>query len=172
MKVLVVNGSPRRGKNCDSIVEYCKEKLEDCESVVANFKPCIACGHCNDNYSCSIQDGFNDINLEKYDAFIFVSPVYLGSISAQMKAFLDRSVMYRRNGFKLKGKICAGITIGGSRNGGQEFSLQTIHNAGMIHGMLIVGDSNHFGGTCAAPFEKDDFGKGTVDGLIGTLKSL
>jgi len=41
-----------------------------------------------------------------------------------------------------------------------------------IHGMIVVGDNNHFGGTVMAPFEQDDIGKKTVDDTISKVCSL
>lgn len=78
------------------------------------------------------------------------SPVYMGSMSSQLKAFLDRSVVFRRNGFLFQDKPAAAIAVGGSRNGGQELTIQAIHAALLIHDMIIVGDGQpgaHFGGT-------------------------
>ena len=37
--------------------------------------------------------------------------------------------------------------MGGSRNGGQELTIQAIHAGMMIHDMIIIGDGDHFGGT-------------------------
>lgn len=78
------------------------------------------------------------------------TPVYMGSMTSQAKAFLDRSVLYRRNGFLFKNKLGAVLTVGGSRNGGQELTIQAVHAAMMIHDMIIVGDGDHFGGTAWA----------------------
>ena len=41
-----------------------------------------------------------------------------------------------------------------------------------IHGMIVVGDNNHFGGAVAAPFEEDDIGKKTVDDTIDKVCEL
>ncbi len=114
--------------------------------------------------------------LAEADAIIVSSPVYFGSLSAQLKALFDRTLSSRRDDFKLKDKIGAAIAIGRSRNGGQEFTIQTIHSWMHIHGMIVVGDNNHFGGTVVHPFKEDEVGKKTVDdtlekvfGLLGKI---
>jgi hypothetical protein len=35
-----------------------------------------------------------------------------------------------------------------------------------IHGMIVVGDNNHFGGIVVAPFEEDDVGKKTIEDMV------
>jgi len=67
-------------------------------------------------------------------------------MSSQAKAFLDRTVLFRRNGFMFKNKLGGVIAVGGSRNGGQELTIQAVHAAMMIHDMILVGDGDHFGG--------------------------
>ncbi len=42
----------------------------------------------------------------------------------------------------------------------------------LIHGMVVVGDNSHFGGTVQAPFEKDEVGGETVKGTLEAMKSL
>ena len=76
---------------------------------------------------------------------ILATPVYMGSMSSQAKAFLDRTVLFRRNGFMFKNRLGGVIAVGGSRNGGQELTIQGVHAAMMIHGMILVGDGEHFG---------------------------
>ena len=61
--------------------------------------------------------------LAKAQGIIFASPVYNGGVSAQIKTVMDRTrslVAADKNFFK--GKIGMGITVGGDRNGGQEFA--------------------------------------------------
>ncbi|MCI5224127.1 MAG: flavodoxin family protein, partial [Candidatus Electrothrix sp. AR4] len=78
---------------------------------------------------------------------ILATPVYMGCMSSQAKAFIDRTVLFRRNGFMFKNKLGGVIAVGGSRNGGQELTIQAVHAAMMIHDMIIIGDGDHFGGT-------------------------
>lgn len=83
-------------------------------------------------------------------------------MTSQAKALLDRTVLFRRNGFLFKNKLGGVITVGGSRNGGQELTIQAVHAAMMIHDMIIVGNGQHFGGAAwsnhPAGYEGDETG--------------
>ena len=96
----------------------------------------------------------------------------MGSMSAQTKAFLDRSVLFRRNGFYFKHKVAGALTVGGSRHGGQDLTLMNMHAAFMIHDMVIVPDASptsHFGGAAWSKIEegtmKDAVALDTVQNL-------
>jgi multimeric flavodoxin WrbA len=175
MKITIISASPRKGKNSEQILEFCKKLLEEKKVSVTEIKisenkinPCIHCDLCKKENSCSQRDDMNHFypNISSSDAIVCISPTYMGSMTSQMKAFLDRTVVLRRNGFKLKGKIGAAISVGHSRNGGQEYTVNQIHHAFLIHGMLIAGDGNHFGGTVAGEFSEDLFGQKTVNDTI------
>jgi multimeric flavodoxin WrbA len=100
------------------------------------------------------------------------TPVYLGSMTSQCKAFLDRSVMLRRNGFLWRGKVGAALAVGGIRNGGQELTIQSVQAALLCHDMVLVGDGQptaHFGGALwsgsIGGIAGDDDGLGTARNL-------
>lgn len=149
MKILGISGSPVKNGNNEKAIDYALQKAKE-------------------KGKCSIKDAMEEIRpkLIGADAIIVASPVYFGSLSSQLKALFDRTLVLRRDNFRLKNKIGAAIAIGRSRNGGQEFTIQTIHNWMHIHGMIVVGDNNHFGGIIVAPFEEDDIGKKTVDDTV------
>jgi len=185
MKILGISGSPVKNGNNEKAIDYVLQKAKgfDIEKITLakqDIKGCIACNTCKEEKGkCSIKDVMEDIRpkLIEADAIIISSPVYFGSVSSQIKALFDRTLPLRRDGFKLKNKIGGAIAIGRSRNGGQEFTIQAIHNWMHIHGMIVVGDNNHFGGIIVAPFEDDELGKKTVDdmvekvcGLLGKIK--
>lgn len=115
------------------------------------INPCIACDTCKKGVLCSQQDDYQALIPQLADpevvGIIVATPVYMGCMSSQAKAFVDRTVLFRRNGFMFKNKLGGVIAVGGSRNGGQELTIQAVHAAMMIHDMIIVGDGDHFGGT-------------------------
>ena len=186
MKILGISGSPVKNGNNEEAIDYAlakaKKKGFKTEKITLakqDLKRCIACNQCKKQKgTCSIKDVMEKIRpkLIEADAIIISSPVYFGSISSQTKALFDRTISLRRNNFKLKDKIGAAIAIGRSRNGGQEFTIQAIHSFMHIHGMIVVGDNNHFGGIIVAPFKEDDIGKKTVDDTVdkvcGLLKKI
>ena len=182
MKILGISGSPIKGGNNEQAVDYALKraknlgfKTEKITLAKQDLNGCIACDLCKKQKGkCSIKDVMESIRpkLAEADAIIISSPVYFGSISSQTKALFDRTLPLRRNDFQLKNKIGAAIAIGRSRNGGQEFTIQAIHSFMHIHGMIVVGDNNHFGGTIAAPFKEDEFGKKTVEDTIDKVCNL
>lgn len=181
-KIVGISGSPIKFGNNERIIKEVLEKFKqmdyDIEQINLSEKkvnPCVACNYCKENPICYQRtDNGNEINkiLEKADAIIISTPVYFGSMSGQTKCLLDRTLPLRRNGFKLKGKVGAAIAIGGARNGGQELTIKDIHAWMLIHGMIIVGDDNHFGGILHAPMDEDHAGKKTAEEMVIAVHNL
>jgi len=171
MKITGISGSPNVGGNneklIDMVLDIAKERGFETDRILLsrlNVSPCNDCGICRKEKKCPIEDDMAGINekLEASDAIIVSSPVFFGCVTAQLKALFDRSIVLRRNGLLLKGKVGGAIAVGGARNGGQEFTIQAIHSWMHIHGMLVVGDRNHFGGIALKPVDSDDVGVKTV----------
>lgn len=101
MKIVAINGSPRKGGNIAQCLDVMAKEFEregiELEIVQPGAKvhPCMACYHClNKGTLRCIQndDGVNDI-IEKCieaDGIILTSPVYHGGIAGGMKCVLDR----------------------------------------------------------------------------------
>jgi len=171
MDVLVISGSPNEGGSCEQmaadVAEAITERGYSCVQLRLSEKsiePCNACNACAKSPRCPLEDDMLEVYglLREARGVFVITPVYFGSVSAQLKALFDRTVLLRRNGMALKGKVGAGASVGGSRNGGQELAVHTIHAWMHIHGMLVVGDDSHFGGTVVNPYAKDEVGKETV----------
>jgi len=83
------------------------------------------------------------------DGIIVGSPVYFGSMAAEVKEVLDRFVVVRK---KMGDKIGAAFTTSGDESGGKETTLISIIQALLIYGMIIVGDpldaTGHYGVSC------------------------
>ena len=82
-----------------------------------------------------------DILIESH-GIIIGSPTYFGSMSSQIKDFLDKSIKYYD---KLVGKVGGAFTS--CKTGGGETTLLSIINAMFIHGMVVQGycKGNHYG---------------------------
>ncbi|MBN2434741.1 MAG: flavodoxin family protein [Spirochaetes bacterium] len=185
MKVTAISASPRKDQMTHSVLKKILNKVQLLNSEVTTelitlaqkkISPCNACGYCNSNYSCNIDDDMSllieSLKNEIPDVIIFGTPVYMGSMTAQAKAFLDRTVVFRRNNFALKNIIGCAVAVGGSRNGGQEITIQSVHAAMLIHGMIVIGDSSptaHFGGTgwakVSGGYQNDAEANATYDSL-------
>jgi multimeric flavodoxin WrbA len=181
MLIVGISGSPRKGGDCsiiiDKVASHFIEKGAEVETIKLSeikIEPCIHCDFCKTNDYCNQDEKANEVNdlLIRADAIIIASPVYFGGISGQLKCLLDKTLPVRRNGFRLKGKIGAGIAVGGTRNGGQELAIKDIHSWMLIHGMVIVGDNSHFGGIVHNPLEKDEAGDMTIDGTLQAVSDL
>lgn len=101
-KVLILSGSPRKGGNsdtlCDRFMQGALDAGNQVEKIFVQGKkisPCLACYYCKDhNGQCAIKDDMTDVLNKMYEADVIVlsSPVYFYSISAQLKAVIDRTV--------------------------------------------------------------------------------
>jgi multimeric flavodoxin WrbA len=186
MKIIGVSASARKNESTHYLLEQCLNESKstaerlgksiDVELInlaPLKFNGCIACGKCKKGVLCSQEDDFQPLISILADpevvGIIMATPVYMGCMSAQAKAFIDRTVLFRRNGFMFRNKLGGVIAVGGSRNGGQELTIQAVHAGMMIHDMIIVGDGDHFGG--AAWGSHPDGYKGDVAG-ISTAKNL
>ena len=100
-KVLILSGSPRKGGNSDTLCdEFMKGAIEagnEVEKIFVagkNIGYCNACYACKDTGVCVIKDNMTEVLQKMLDADVIVlsSPVYFYSISAQLKAVIDRTV--------------------------------------------------------------------------------
>jgi multimeric flavodoxin WrbA len=186
--ILAISGSPRKNGNTAEVLQYLLDKCaqKNIKGDLINLAdltlaPCNVCEICKKQVNCSINDDYNSLIPKITAAKIIVvgTPVYFGTVSAQLKIFMDRTLGLRRNGFMLEHKFGAGVAIGGSRNGGQEFTIQTIQNWMKIQGMLILPDgkpTSHFGGTLVGREKgaalKDQDGMATINSLIENIVSI
>lgn len=79
---------------------------------------------------------------------IIGTPTYFANMSSLCKAFLERWMVFRKGGFLLSNKVGGVLATGGSRDGGQELTIQSIQASLLCHELLVVGDgrpSAHFG---------------------------
>ena len=152
-KIIGVSARARKNKSTHFLLAQCLEAVERAaddagkpietelvDLASLNILGCIACDACKKKgVMCAQRDDFQILIPKLAD------PAVAGIVLAT-PAFMDRTVLFRRNGFMLKNRLGGVIAVGGSRNGGQELTIQGVHAAMMIHGMIIVGDGEHFGG--------------------------
>jgi multimeric flavodoxin WrbA len=104
MKVMAFNGSPRKKWNTATLLEKALEgaaskgaKTELIHLYDLDFKGCISCFACKTiggkSYGkCAVKDDLTPIfrKIEKADAVILGSPIYFGTVSGEMKSFMER----------------------------------------------------------------------------------
>lgn len=93
----------------------------------------------------------SNINLDDLvaaDAIVMGSPTYFSTVTAKMKALIDKSIqLWPDEPGKLKNKIGAAFTSCAGVDGGNETVLLCLIRAMLWHGMVIVG---HQSGACGA----------------------
>lgn len=168
MKVLAINGSPRKDGNTQVMIDEAAKALKKAgigvESVALrdyDVRPCNACELCyKKHWKCSIKDdtlGLLD-KMVAADGLIIASPVYSADITAQMKALLDRCVIaYNEQDFK--DKVGGAITVGGGAHGGQEFALLQIMSFFAFHGIIPAGSKGGLFGAMGTAGDKGDVRK-------------
>lgn len=141
------------------------------------FGGCHDCDYCRHKLGCSQKDDFTEhlipqLTGSDIGGIIYASPVYFGGVNAQMKTFMDRCVPFRRNGYLFADKVAGALTVGRSRNGGQELAAMDIVKNCMIQGMTIVPDAtptSHFGANLWSGnlqgIEEDEIGLATAVNL-------
>ena len=101
MKIVAFNASPSMNGNTswcvNQILESAREQGAEAELFHTGklaIKPCQGCLACHreGNSGCVVQDDMQRIYaaLEQADALVLASPVYMGQMTAQAKAFTDR----------------------------------------------------------------------------------
>jgi len=100
MKVLGIVGSPRRGGNTDALVEQvlagARAQRAETEKLYLDeleIRPCRACFSRTETGECVVRDDFQRVveKLKGADGIVLGSPMYVGTVTAQMKAFIDRA---------------------------------------------------------------------------------
>jgi len=92
----------------------------------------------------------------KSDGIIAGSPVYFGTMAAELKEVFDKFVGIRNH---MGDKVGAAFATSADESGGKETTITSIIHAFLIYGMIVVGDpleaTGHYGIACiGAPDEK------------------
>ena len=102
MKVLAINGSPRKEGNTYLGIRAAADALEEagisCDILHVGHKVirgCTMCDQCHKkkNERCAFDDGVNEIiqQMKAADGIILAAPVYYAGIAGTMKALCDRA---------------------------------------------------------------------------------
>lgn len=152
MKVLAINGSARKDGNTAILINTVFEELkkEGIETEMIQLagkimEPCKACWACGGKKNCVHKnDQFQEIfeKMMQADGIILGSPVYTGSISANMQAFLERAgVVTDMNPGKKLFWHKAGAAVVAARRGGALNALDAMNHFFMLQNMFLVGSS-------------------------------
>ena len=140
--VVAVNGSPHAGAgNTSMMIEMLRDPLaqEGFKLDVINLSECeidycYGCAFCLEKGKCWIDDHHRSIakRLLKADGIVMASPVYILSVTAQMKTFLDRSLGYGhkpRSTWKPGLAVCVSAGLGETAVGDYLADILRIYGA-------------------------------------------
>jgi multimeric flavodoxin WrbA len=151
MKVIAINGSPRKNGNTHILISCILEELKKAgiETEIIRIggekvRGCSACNGCrkNKNQRCAI--GKNDVidicmeKMIKADGIIIGSPTYFSNVTTEIKALIDRAGSVGcANGNMFKHKIGAAV-VSVSREGALHV-FNSINNFYLIQEMIVPG---------------------------------
>ena len=175
MKVLAINGSPRKNGNTSIMLGWIAEELakEGIETEIIKVggqvvRGCLACGACgkNKDMRCIQKDDIvNDIIQKMADTqgLVMASPVYFADLTPELKAVIDRSgYVLKANGNPMRRKAGAGLAV--ARRAGHVHTFDSINHFFGIMDMYTVGSSYWNVATARTPGEvnEDEEGQSTM----------
>lgn len=177
MKVLALNGSPRRGGNTEVLVDAALAEAEkrghegkSLRLYDYRIEPCVDCRACKKGeLKCVLKDDMPKIyaEIDAADALIFATPIYWYGPTAKMKLLIDRLRPYVANR-RLEGKkayLIAPSEEGPSACAPLVDSLRLSYKyLGLVYGGEVLATANERGEVAGKP---DEMGKARrlLDGL-------
>ena len=154
MKIVAINGSPRKGGNNAQLLEVVRKEVEaagvEFEVVQpgANVKPCMACYNClgTGSLRCVMDDdGVNEIIAKciEADGILLASPVYHSGIAGNMKCVLDRLFLAAGCGVNQMRHKVGGALCTLRRSGGSETYHQLLATMDCME--MVIATSDYWG---------------------------
>ena len=146
MKVLLINGSPRKqGNTATALAEVAQQlAIEGIESEIMwignnPIRGCIACGQCSAQRlgRCVFDDDVCNRISEKFaqvDGLIVGSPVYYGQPNGALLSVIQRA--FYSNGAAIAGKPAAAIAV--CRRGGATAAFEALNMPLQMMNMPVV----------------------------------
>lgn len=179
MKVLMINGSPRKNGNTATALKE-MEKIfaeNNIETVTLNIgnqpvRGCIACGGCSEKGKCVFDDVVNEAApiFEEADGLVVASPVYYASANATLIAFLDR--LFYSAHIDKRMKVGASVVV--ARRGGLSATFDELNKYFTISSMPVASSQywNSVHGRAEGEACKDAEGLQTVRVLARNMTFL
>jgi len=167
--IIGICGSPRK-KATEYVLREALKMLEERGFKTQFFSVrqkdinfCQHCDYCLKNKKCRIKDDMYELYslLDEAKGIVIATPVYNGSISAQLKAIMDRCrALISKDPNFFRNKVGMAIAVGGDRIGGQELAIQQIITFYILNGIIPVSGGS-FGANLGATF----WSKDTLEGV-------
>ena len=179
MKVLIINGSPRKGGNTSiAVAEIAKilkqEQIEviDYQIGMKDIRGCTACNYCRLNGQCVFNDEVRELAsiFEQVDGVVIASPVYFASANGSLISLLDR--LFYSTTFDKSMKVGASVAV--ARRGGCSATFDQLNKYFTISGMPVVSSQywNSVHGMTPGEAEQDLEGLQTMRTLAHNMAFL
>lgn len=179
MKVLMLNGSPRRNGNTSIALGemekiFVREGIETETIHLGNkdIRGCIACLSCEQKGKCVFDDLVNEVapKFEACDGLVVGSPVYYASANATLVAFLTR--LFYSTSFDKTMKV--GASVVAARRGGLSAAFDELNKFFTIAGMPVASSQywNSIHGKTPGEAAQDAEGLQTMRTLAGNMVFL
>jgi len=145
MKIVIINGSPRKKGATAKILKRIQEILESKEGVTITYYnleeytllECCGCLSCYSRGTCHLKDDLESINqkVAESDALLIGSPVYVSNVPGTLKKYIDRGHFVLEQ--SLYGKYAFAVStyeIGGSSD-----VISILNKLFRISGGIILG---------------------------------
>jgi len=150
MKVIALNGSPRKDGNTKILIDIVLGELER-EGIETEFYQlggrtihgCKACYRCfeNKDFRCAVKDDSANECIEKMvqaEGIILGSPTFFTDVTAEMKALIDRAgFVAKANNDMFKRKVGAAVVA--VRRAGSIHVFDSLNHLFLISQMIIPG---------------------------------
>ena len=165
MKVLMINGSPRKNGNTsialgemERIFQEEGIQVETVQLGAQDIRGCIACLSCKKKGRCVFDDLVNQIapQFEAADGLVIATPVYFASANGSLISFIDR--LFYSTLFDKTMKVGAAVAV--ARRGGNSATYDELNKYFAISGMPIATGQYWNAVYGAAPGESAQDGEG------------
>ena len=142
MKIMGIVCSPRKKGNTEVLVKEVldsthkhgaeTEMINICDYAIA---PCDGCESCDKTGRCKIKDDMQGIyaKLLAYDGIVVGSPVYYWGVTAQAKAMIDRTFVFRKER-RLRNKVAGAVVV--ARDTGASAAFSQLSDFFNLHRMI------------------------------------
>ena len=179
MKVLMINGSPRKDGNTAIALKemekaFAKNGIEVETMQIGNqaIRGCIACGTCATKGQCVFDDAVNEAapKFAEADGLVIASPVYYASANGTLVSFLDR-LFYS---CKCDKRMKVGASVAVARRGGLSATYDELNKYFTINSMPVAASNywNSVHGGAKGDAEQDAEGLQTVRVLAENMSFL
>ncbi len=156
MKIVIINGSPRKNGATAKLLHAFERELLTMEGASVTFidvsaldiKPCIGCMTCYRNGKCCLKDDGDRISelIGSADGIIMGSPTYASNVSGQLKVLIDRGHFVIEQ--LLTGKYAVSAVTGvnyGNKDAGRVIDQLLRYSGACMSGRIV----------CTVPFNGD-----------------